>query len=54
VLRIIFASTGRHPCLYPTTDISAEAHANGLERIFQQLGGAGMTQEIINLMKKSA
>jgi hypothetical protein len=38
----------------PVTDVSAEAHRNSLEQIFPRLGGAGITQEIINLMKKSA
>jgi nicotinamidase-related amidase len=33
------------------TDISAEAHANSLERIFPRLGETGATQEIIGLIE---
>jgi len=32
------------------TNMSAEAHANSLERIFPRLGETGTTQEIIELV----
>jgi nicotinamidase-related amidase len=32
------------------TDISAEAHANSLERIFPQLGETGTAKEIVDLL----
>ena len=35
------------------TDISAEAHANSVDRIFPRLGETGMTQEIIDLVPVS-
>ena len=35
------------------TDISAEAHANSIERIFPRLGETGSTQEIIELVHAS-
>ncbi|MBB2928053.1 isochorismatase family protein [Paraburkholderia silvatlantica] len=34
------------------TDISAQAHANSLERIFPKLGETGTTREIVNLLSK--
>jgi isochorismate hydrolase len=32
------------------TDMSADAHANSLARIFPRLGETGVTQEIIDLL----
>lgn len=34
------------------TDISAQAHANSLERIFPKLGETATTREIVNLLSK--
>lgn len=34
------------------TDLSAEAHANSLQRIFPRLGESGRTQEIIDLLDR--
>lgn len=34
------------------TDLSADAHANSLERIFPQLGQTGTTQDIVDLLSK--
>jgi nicotinamidase-related amidase len=36
------------------TDMSAEAHANSLERIFPRLGETGVTKDIIDLLGRGA
>ncbi len=36
------------------TDLDADAHTYSLTRVFPRIGETGTTQEIINLMKKSA
>lgn len=36
------------------TDMNVDAHANSLTRIFPRLGETGATQEIIDLLERSA